>query len=117
MMRGHEQIIAMRKAGKRPSIVFLNDHECMRGELDWRQYGEHATVEVHGDQPEWLDLRFLIGMRVSITASSVKRGQRFMDACKRAGAATVAAGYCERVNGRFEGVWSDVWSAGGSANG
>jgi hypothetical protein len=108
-MRGHEQIIAMRKAGKRPGIVFLNDQPSLPGELDWAQFGEHATVEVYGDTPEALDLRYLIGLTVSITGSSVERAKRFMEACKAAGAETVAAGYSECISGRFEGVWSEVW--------
>lgn len=108
-MRGHEGIIDMRKQGKRPGIVFLNDYPCAE-QLDWQQWGDHATVEVHGDQPEWLDLRFLIGLRVSISAATIERGKRFMEACKRAGATTIGAGYCEFKGGRFEGVWSDVWT-------
>ena len=54
-------------------------------------------------------MRYLIGLTVSITGSSVERAKRFMEACKAAGAETVAAGYSERINGRFEGVWSEVW--------
>lgn len=108
-MRGHEGIIDMRKQGKRPAIVFLNDYPCS-AELDWRQWGDHATVEVHGDQPEWIDLRYLIGLRVSITAATVERAKRFMEACKRAGATTVGAGVVEVIGGRHEGVWSDVWT-------
>jgi hypothetical protein len=108
-MRGHEPILAMRKAGKRPAVVFLNDYPGLPGELDWAQHGEHATVEVCGDQPELLDLRFLVGMRVSISAETVDRAERFMQACKEAGAELVGAGVVEVVNGRHEGVWSAVW--------
>jgi len=107
-MRGHEPILAMRKAGKRPVVVFLNDYPCP-GELEWNEYGEHATVEVCGDQPELLDLRFLVGMRVSISAETVDRAERLMQACKDAGAELVGAGVVEVVNGRHEGVWSAVW--------
>lgn len=108
-MRGHEGIIDMRKQGKRPSIVFLNDYPCAE-QLDWRQWGDHATVEVHGDQPESLDLRCLIGLRVSISAATVERAKRLMEACKQAGAVMVAAGVVEVIAGRHEGVWSDVWT-------
>ena len=105
-MRGHEAIIAMRQAGNRPAIVFMNDYPC---KTDWLEMADHATVEVCGDQPEWLDLRFLIGMRVSISASSEARGKRFMEACKRAGATTVAAGAPLLANKRFNAAWGDVW--------
>jgi hypothetical protein len=106
-MKGHEPIIALRQAGKKPAIVFLNDFPCS---TDWPRFGDHATVDVSGDQPEWLDLRFLIGMRVSITGMSEKRAKRLLEACKRAGAVTVAAGVAQHVGGgRFEPVWSEVW--------
>lgn len=108
-MKGHEEIIAMRRAGKRPNIVFLNDHPCLRGELDWARYGENAVVEVHGDQPEWLDLRYLVGLTVSITAANEKRGRRFVDACVKAGVSVVAAGVADMVNGRYEPAWFQVW--------
>lgn len=108
-MRGHEGVIEMRKHGRKPAIVFLNDHPSLPGELDWLRYGEHATVEVYRDVPEQLDLRFLVGLRVSITAASVDRAKRFMEACKRAGATTVGAGVVEATSGRHEGVWSAVW--------
>lgn len=108
-MRGHDAIIAMRQQRKRPAVVFLNDYQSLSGELDWAQFGEHATVEAHGDHPESLDLRFLVGLRVSINAPTVERAKRFMEACKQAGADMVAAGVVEVVAGRHEGVWSDVW--------
>jgi hypothetical protein len=108
-MKGHEEILNMRRSGKRPNIVFLNDHPCMRGELDWARYGENAVVEVHGDQPEWLDLRYLVGLTVSITAANEKRGRRLMQACIKAGAAVVGAGVADIVNGRHESVWFEIW--------
>lgn len=106
-MRGHEGIIAMRKAGKKPGIVFLNDYPCS---TEWMNARDHATVDVSGDQPEWLDLRFLIGLRVSITGATEKRAKRLMDACKRAGAVTVAAGAPVPKDGYFaESPWSEIW--------
>ena len=105
-MNGQEHVIAMRRSGKRPSVVFLNDFAC---QTDWQTFGDYPTVDVHGEQPEWLDLRFLVGLTVSISTTSEKRGRRFMDACKKAGAAVVGAGCNEFKDGRFQAVWSDVW--------
>jgi hypothetical protein len=107
-MRGHEAIIAMRKAGRRPAIVFLNDFPC---DTDWQKWGDHVTVDVSGEQPEWADLRFLVGLRVSITSKSEKRAKRLFEACKRAGCATVAAGSPAFYEGRWNPAWSDVWHA------
>jgi hypothetical protein len=39
----------------------------------------------------------------------VDLAERFMQACKEAGAELVGAGVVEVVNGRHEGVWSAVW--------
>lgn len=105
-MHGHEPLIAMRKAGKRPGIVFLNDYP---DPCEWAQWGDHATICVHGDTPERLDLRCLIGLTVSITGATVERAKRLMEACKSAGAVIVAAGAPELVGRRIEGNWSAVW--------
>ena len=106
-MRGHDAIVAMRTKGRKPAIVFLNDHPC---DTDWHQTGEHATVCVDGDQPELLDLRFVQGLTVSISASTRDRAERLMSACKQAGASTVAAGVNEpEGHGRFRSAWSAIW--------
>lgn len=99
-MRGHEKIIAMRHRGLRPKIVFVNDFSY-RGDTDWFENGEHATVSVEGDNPHRADYRFSVGLTVSISADSRERGQALADAFKRHGAAVVAVGSpCG---------WSDVW--------
>ena len=118
-MKGHEPIISLRQSGKKPAIVFLNDFPC---DTDWPRFGDHATVDVSADQPEWLDLRFLVGLRVSITGTSEKRAKRFMEACKAAGAITVGAGVSAHVSGgRYEPGWSEIWhkfaDEKGAANG
>ena len=76
-MHGHLPLIAMRKRGIKPGIVFLNDFPCETAK-DWHNPGEkfgeswgpdHATVCTVGDVIQLLDLRFLVGMRVSITST------------------------------------------------
>ena len=108
-MRGHTGIIAMRQAGKRPGIVFLNDFPC---QADWAEMGDHATVDVSGDSPMQLDLRFLVGMRVSITGSTEARAKALAEVCKQAGAAMVASCHVFFGPGRHESGWSDVWRKG-----
>lgn len=106
-MRGHEPIIAMRKAGRKPAIVFINDFDCP---ADWPEWeGDHATVCVAGDTPEALDLRFVLGLSVSITGATENRAKRLMQACKDAGATTVAAGAPSSGNGYYVPGWSDIW--------
>lgn len=106
-MRGHEPILDMRRQGKRPAIVFLNDFAC---DTDWTRFGDHATVCVAGDNPELADLRFLIRLNVSICSRTVERAKAFMEAAKRAGAATVAASAPVFGNGYWHEGWADVWS-------
>jgi hypothetical protein len=107
-MTGQDEIIELRKRGQRPYIVFLNDFPCNTGRLA----GDHFTVSVSPDeQPEWLDLRFLLGMRVSVLASSEKRARRFLEACKDAGAVTIGVG-APRVDANDpwdKRSYSEVW--------
>jgi hypothetical protein len=106
-MKGQEQIIAMRKAGKRPSFVFINDWEC---DTDWEQHGDHATVSTFGDVVQLLDLRFLVGLKVSISSKSEIRAKALFDHCKAAGASCV--GSCHVLDGVpawKQSGWSDVW--------
>lgn len=106
-MHGQHAILAMRSRGHKPAIVFINDYPC---HTDWFETGEHATVCVHNDQPELLDLRFLQGCRVSISASTRDRAERLMTACKNAGCTTIGAGVNEPAgHGRFASSWSAIW--------
>lgn len=118
-MRGHEQIIRMRVAGQKPAIVFMCDFLTPKS-LDWHnpgeKYGEkwlpdHATVEFEPtERIERLDLRFLNGLRVSLSCSTENRAKALSDACKRHGATMVAATHAIEVNPhRFESGWTEIW--------
>lgn len=105
-MKGHEKLIAMRKAGKRPVIVFLNDFPC---KTDWFETGDkHVTVCIHGDSIERSDLRFLTGCMVSATGATENRAKALLEACKRVNAKVVGA--CEaRKSFRDPPGWCEVW--------
>ena len=107
-MLGHAQIIAMRKSGKRPEIVFLNDFPC---KTDWAEHGEYATVQIMSHESiESLDLRFLVGLTVSVAGNTEHRAKRLFEACKLAGASTVAAcGPTAASDHYAENTWSDLW--------
>ena len=87
-MRGHEKLIEIRKAGRKPKIVFINDYPCR---TDWFTTGDHVTICVAGDDINSLDLRFVVGCMVSATGDTETRAKQLLEACKRAGATTVAA--------------------------
>lgn len=106
-MRGHEPIIAMRQRGKKPAFVFINDYPC---DTDWVPHGDHATVSTAGDVIQLLDLRFLIGLKVSISAESEVRAMALFDQCKAAGAACVGAAHIDKTRKPWDQHgWSSVW--------
>lgn len=86
-MRGHDKIIQVRMDGKAPAFVFINDYPC---QTDWFEHNDHATICVHKDWIRTLDLRFLVGLSVSISASTEARAKDLRDACLAAGALRVA---------------------------
>ena len=117
-MRGHEPIIRMRMAGRTPRIVFLNDYPSPEAK-DWHQPGErygqqwepdHATVCTHGDAISGLDLRFLKGLTVSISADSEARAKALFAKAKWFGASTVAA--CHSTidsRGHVDAGWTEIF--------
>ena len=108
-MRGHDHIISLRKSGKTPSIVFINDYPC---KTDWMTHGEHATVSVHGDTISSLDLRFLVGLRVSISAESEGRAKALFGKAKWFGAKTVASCHIKtNQQPHKQDGWSEIYHA------
>ena len=88
-MTGHQPLIAMRMAGKRPAYVSLWDEPG----IDFAKHPElQAFPDVRitpEDVPERLDLRFVVGLPVVVTVSDNDRLKRLVLACERAGAASV----------------------------
>lgn len=106
-MRGHDQIIANRLNGFVPSIVFLNDYPC---KTDWFDHREHATVCTHGDLLSSMDLRFLTGLKVSISATTEARAKALFKKAKESGAAVVAACHINATEHCLDQTgWSDVF--------
>lgn len=109
-MRGHEQLIAARKAGKKPRFVFVNDWDCP---TTWFEDGDaYVTICTAGDDVALIDVRFLVGLRVSVSSESEARARALFDRCKAAGASVVAA--CHVQPGRApwqQNGWAKVWHA------
>lgn len=105
-MKGHEQLIQLRKSGLSPKIVFLNDYPCR---TDWHVYGDHATISTDGDLLSSLDLRFLVGLTVSISALSESRAKAIFAKAKWFGAKTVAACHIDKSGKPWEqNGWAEV---------
>jgi hypothetical protein len=103
-MTGHESIVAMRRKGKRPAIVFVNDFPCW---TDWEEFADHATVCVYRDAPALLDLRWAVGLTVSILADSEARAVAIADAFRESGAKTVVAGAVDKRAGYWDSTFVD----------
>lgn len=117
-MRGHTQVIEMRKAGYKPPIVFLDDWPSND---KWRQEDDHPQISIIDEKPQHADLRFLIGLRVNITCSTESRAKAFFEAAKAAKAEIVACGWSESPKrnwfafydsrSNFEQIIKDQWYA------
>lgn len=100
-MRGHEQIIAMRKRGVRPDVVFIWCGKDGIGScLDWHlETPKHPEIEIADtDALSGLDLRFVVGLVVSINGLDPLRVAAVHAGCMAAGAKRVvsAAVYFDR---------------------
>ena len=109
-LRGHEPLIALRKSGIKPAIVFVNDFDC---DTDWLAQRDHVTLCITNRAPvHTLDLRCLVGLVVSVGSLDEDRAKALAEACKRAGARTVAAAHSIRVSAeRVETGWLEIWKA------
>lgn len=106
-MRGHEHIIALRKSGRKPEWVFINDWPCS---TDWAEFGDFATVCTHRDAIARLDLRFVVGLKVNISADTEQRAKELFEAAKSFGAHLVAACHVQPgVHPHLQQGWVSVW--------
>lgn len=87
-MRGHNDLIAMRTAGKTPASVSLHD---MPFDTDWAKWGDLPRVCVDKDPIVDLDLRFVVGLVVHIDSHNERRADQLFRKCIDAGAAIVAS--------------------------
>lgn len=85
-MTGDKEIIQLRMQKKSPEWVFINDYPCAAPTDD-----RFPNVCVDGDEISRLDLRFLVGLKVSVSSASESRCKALLNACKQHGAALVAA--------------------------
>ena len=108
-MKGHENIIAMRMAGKAPACVFVNDFPC---DTNPEITGRMDIVCVDGDVIQLQDWRFVVGLKVSCGSPSEVRAKALLDACKAAGASVVGSVHSYPVEGKsyHASGWCEVWS-------
>lgn len=79
-MKGHRELIAMRRQGFKPAAVWISDDRCP---IDWARWGDHPQICVAGDTPELEDFRFLVGIElVMVDGCDAQRVDRIAKACK-----------------------------------
>jgi hypothetical protein len=114
-MRGHDHLIAMRKAGITPRIVFINDFPCKQS-IDWHNPGEkyhedwpadHVTICTDGYSLSSLDLRFVVGLTVSICSENEGRAKALFQKAKDFGAKAVAASH---INSGIDPSWTEIYT-------
>lgn len=99
-MLGHVPLIAMRREGAIPAVVWFDlDAEPSWEARNWPQFSpRHAHVHVApADRPELLDLRFCIGLMCHVAGTDEAAVRRLHDACIAAGATRVVSSCCRIV--------------------
>jgi hypothetical protein len=108
-MRGQENIIAMRKAGKAPRCIFVNDWQT---ETDPLVTGRHDIVCLaETDVIQLQDWRFTVGLTVSCGSPSKVRAMALLEAIKAAGAGVVGSVWCVPDGNTMymTSKWCEVW--------
>ena len=93
-MKGHENIIKVRMAGKRPTgSVFVLDFPVERRLTEWShaEDPQRPMVSTDGDTVGSLDLRFLVGLGVILVGEDTGRIKSLCAALVKAGAASIFA--------------------------
>lgn len=96
-MRGHDHIVKLRKSGFRPSSVFLWDCPVQIEQPAWIEDLRFMEVCTHGDSIGSLDLRFLVGLPVTVIGDDQTRVQQIASQCRKAGAENIVAQCGQRM--------------------
>lgn len=90
-MRGHDELIALRRTGRVPGLVFLSlERDPWRTWSGWSEWSRHAHIEVDpAESIATLDLRCMVGLTVLIDGEDEFRVLALHEACKEAKAKRV----------------------------
>lgn len=93
-MKGHLPLIAMRRQGARPDVVFVEtEGDSLKSWMRWPDVSPrfpHVLVEPD-DSVARLDLRFVVDLTVFVAGEAKDRVHRVAQRCQQAGAARVIA--------------------------
>jgi len=90
-MRGHDHIVSLRLSGFKPAGVYLWDTPVQIHGPQWSEDFRFMDVCTAGDSIEAMDLRFVVGVPVTVFGDDVKRVRDIAGACRKAGSVRVVA--------------------------
>lgn len=103
-MRGHEDLIRLRKAGQKPAgLVYIDDYPVTADCAQWVKHDAAPSICTHGDDLGTLDLRFVVGLKVSVQGDDAGRVGKLSAMCRRMEAEMVLAQCGDRLA---------VWNSG-----
>lgn len=82
-MTGQQNILALRRAGRKPSYIWVTDFV--------KTDPDRLTVQVNGDTPELEDFRFLVGVTAIVEGQDPGRVERIAKACAKFAARVIAS--------------------------
>lgn len=104
-MRGHEDIVRIRRNGDAPSIVHIDTDEGFDrfgAGAHWPHSPDHPQVHVGpSEATHRLDLRFVVGLMVQVNGCDPERVEAVTEACIEAKASRVI-GITHRREGKGE---------------
>ena len=87
-MKGHQQILSLRRRGLKPAAIFLCDYAAKWAEWEIEANGLPG-VYVADDEPSLADLRFVTGCQVHLHADNSTRAAAWVDRLLQDGAKSV----------------------------
>lgn len=113
-MRGVEPLIAMRRRGKRPAVVFIDADAGPRALPSWAQWqnvdGSMADVDIEASESLLrIDWRPFVGLTVHVSGSNADRVTAIAKQLTEAGAKRVVSSLVRQIGVdefvAFETVW------------
>lgn len=90
-MRGQEHVISVRMAGRKPQGIYLWDIPVTISGPQWVEDYAFMDVCTAGDPVGALDLRFVVGLPVTVFGDDMGRVRGIAVACRASGADRIVA--------------------------
>jgi hypothetical protein len=113
-MRGMQPLVAMRRAGYKPSMAFVDVDSPLHTQPVWSQWQhntqDRATIDIPaGEMVGRIDWRPLLGMVVNVSGTDAKRVKTVAHAIEEAGAKRVVYTLLEQIGQDEFVAFKTVW--------